>query len=254
MNKKTKGQKEKENKKDDKPSEKTTASQGPAESPSTRKRRNTFQRRYYKQKRALEMTVSDPDLSAYATQYGFTTERLKGAIAQADSLWALAEDQMEKRERQFETTRRFTEKRAACHEITRDIVDTSKLAFKNERSHYNALMLGGTRPRVYAEWVAANTYLYSRLLGDPAFQETLARYNLPLERIQLGHRQLQDTQAADRVKEDAKSEAQRATERRNKADEEFSNFVSKFFRVMRVALEDEPQLMEKIGITKPSAG
>ncbi len=225
----------------------------PQEAPATRKRRNSFQRRYYEKKRALEMAVSDPDLSAFANQYGFTAERLNGAIAQAGALWGLTETQMSKRETQLESTRRFNEARSACQETTRDIIDAAKLAFRYDRAVYNALKLGGARSIVFAEWVAANTYLYSQLLGDPVLQEALANYNTPLEKIQLGRQQLQDTLVADRVKEDAIAEAQRATERKMKADKEFTDFVSKFFKVMRIALEDEPQLLEKLGITMPSA-
>ncbi len=225
----------------------------PQQAPAPRRRRNTFERRYYERKRALEMAVSDPDLSAFAGQYGFTAERLNGAIVQADALWGLAENQMSKRETQLEATRRFNEAWSACREITRDIIDAAKLAFRYDRAVYNALKLGGARPNAFSEWVAANTYLYSQLLGDPVLQEALANYNTPLEKIQLGRQQLQDAIAADRVKEDGIAEAQRATERKIKANKEFAGFVTKFFKVMRIALEDEPQLLEKLGITMPSA-
>jgi hypothetical protein len=49
-----------------------------------------------------------------------------------------------------------------------------------------------------------------------------------------------------------KGEAQAATEARDKALDNLQEWMSDYIAVARIALEDEPQLMEMLGIGKAS--
>jgi hypothetical protein len=112
-----------------------------------------------------------------------------------------------------------------------------------------SLGLTGERPRSLSGWLRSARILYTNILETPQALEIMANYGYAAERLQ---EELQNVEEIERlhVKQlSGKSEAQRTTQKRDEAIDELCNWFSDFRAIARVALYDDPQLLEALGIT-----
>jgi hypothetical protein len=222
------------------------------EEPKSFKQKKTFERDFVRLRRALELTISDPQLKTLADQFGHNDAKLAEGAALAAEVQRLYENQKNARAEKLQATETYRNLKKIADISAAAIVKTARIAFKNDRGTYEALGLSGPRLKAYGDWLEQNQLLYSHLLSRPGAVEEIAKYNITLEQIQAGQQELTDTMEADKHQEDAKAESQKATELKNIAYRDFKKFMRRFIKVMTVALEDDPQMKEKLGIVTPS--
>ena len=71
-------------------------------------------------------------------------------------------------------------------------------------------------------------------------------------KIETGKTLLEETESANAAQKKEKGEAQQATLERDKAVDNLEDWLSDFIAIARIALEEKPQLLEKLGIIEPS--
>jgi phosphopantetheinyl transferase (holo-ACP synthase) len=213
----------------------------------------TFEKRVNQYRRAIELSLTDEALRQYAGEYGYSPERIANAKALLEETETLYEDFKSKRASQRAATRALKEAKKKANDLIQHFLQTLRLAFKDNPDILDALGIRGSRKQAFGDWVAQNKLFYNKILEIPQVSEELAKYNVTLEQVNEGKQLLLDTIAADTHREDTKAEAQRATEAKNKAFRKLKRWMSKYYKVMKVALEDDPQLQEKLGIIVPSS-
>jgi hypothetical protein len=122
-----------------------------------------------------------------------------------------------------------------------------KVVFRKDASVLNSLGLTGSLPRVYVKWLEAVKKFYSTAIGESEIETELARLKVtPIE--------LQDTVALIAALESAraeylkeKGESQDATKLKDAAFIELDDWMREFYAVAKIALEDNPQLLESLG-------
>jgi hypothetical protein len=127
-------------------------------------------------------------------------------------------------------------------------VKISRIAFKNQPDILSSLKVIGERPRSMSGWLHSARILYTNLLELPNAFETISRYGYTEERIK---KELQDVETVEelRLKQlRGRSAAQTATRKRDEAFDELCNWFSDFRAIVRIALYDNPQLLEAIGL------
>lgn len=213
----------------------------------------TFEKRLNQYRRAIELSLTDETLKQYAGEYGYSPERLADAKALLEETETLYEDFKSKQASQRAATRALKEAKKKANDLIQHFLQTLRLAFKDNLDTLDALGIRGTRKQAFGDWVAQNKLFYNKILAMPQVSEELAKYNVTPEQLNEGKQMLLDTIAADTHQEDIKAEAQRATESKNKSFRKLKTWMSKYFKVMKVALEEDPQLQEKLGIIVPSS-
>ncbi len=80
----------------------------------------------------------------------------------------------------------------------------------------------------------------------------MAKFNITEEKLLAGKQLIEETVSLNAAQEKEKGEAQQATVERDEALDALEFWLSDFFAIARIALEEKPQLLEKLGIVERS--
>ena len=123
-----------------------------------------------------------------------------------------------------------------------------KVIFRKEPTTLNKLALTGSLPTAYIKWLETVKKFYTVAAADSDIQSKLVRLKITTEEIN-GTIQLitnLELSRAEYLRE--KGESQDSTKSKDKAFGEIDDWMSEFYAVAKIALEDNPQLLESLGI------
>jgi hypothetical protein len=126
----------------------------------------------------------------------------------------------------------------------------ARFAFRNVTYLQGQLELKGGRKTDWAGWVeqVGDFYTKAEALALPA----LKKQGISAEEIAQGKAMAQALTAAYEDKKSTKGDAQLATKKRDEVLKTIDRWVSSFKKVAQVALQDDPQLLEVLGMVVPS--
>lgn len=122
-----------------------------------------------------------------------------------------------------------------------------KVVFRKDETTLKNLGLKGSLPQAYIKWLETIKKFYSTAIGNTEIETKLAR-------LKVTPTELQDTVAliaeletnrSEYLKE--KGESQDATKLKDAAFGELDDWMREFYAVAKIALEDNPQLLESLG-------
>ena len=82
--------------------------------------------------------------------------------------------------------------------------------------------------------------------------EKMSAFGITQEKLEAGKSLVEQTETAKASQEKEKGEAQQATLDRDNAVDALDEWMGDFIAIARIALEEKPQLLEKLGIVEPS--
>lgn len=142
--------------------------------------------------------------------------------------------------------------RKELNERYRVDLEVARVAFRKEKEVLSKLDGRGTRKVSLSGWMKQVNVFYSNALSDREIQERLADFGLGEEKLAAGKELVEKLEEAVSRKEAAKGEAQRATKERDRALLELRGWLADFRRIARLALREDPQLIEALGFVEPS--
>jgi len=216
-----------------------------------KKVRRTFEKQFNEVRNIIELSIKDDTLRQVAAEYGYPAERVAGLKSMFDETDGYYEAQKTAMAKQRAATRSFEEKKERATNTVRHHVDTAKLAFKSDPDMYDELGLNGRREKAFGAWAAQNKYFYGKILLAENVA-IMADFKVTQAELEAGRQQVMDTITAEIEGENSKAEAQKATELKYKSWNKLRKAVRKYINVMKEALEDDPQMKEKLGIVTPS--
>lgn len=177
--------------------------------------------------------------------------------ARVDEYLAIFSDAKEKyhdfvRERgeQFEATAAVEKALAEAKPVYNEHVTLARLALKENPSMKGKFGLNGRRKRRVFSWIGQAEVFYRNLLDDAEMLASLdARYGLTLERLEAGRDLVLAVKAVNSKQESEKSESQQARVDKDESLRLLQGALSEYFQVCKFAHADNPQLLERVGIT-----
>ena len=82
--------------------------------------------------------------------------------------------------------------------------------------------------------------------------DALAEFGITKQKLKETAQLVEDVQVKYNIQLKEKGEAQTATQLRNEALDALQEWMGDFISVARIALEDQPQYLEMLGVVKPS--
>jgi hypothetical protein len=123
----------------------------------------------------------------------------------------------------------------------------AKVVFRNDSLTADKLAISGAMPRTYIKWLESAKKFYSVSSTDTDIQSKLARLKISAEDLTAANTAISalETARAEYLKE--KGESQDATKAKDSAFAKIDDWMSEFYAVARIGLEDNPQLLEALG-------
>ncbi|MEL6882055.1 MAG: hypothetical protein AAFP09_16130 [Cyanobacteria bacterium J06607_10] len=197
---------------------------------------------------ALDNSLNNPDILQAVSDLGYTTPRLR----EGKKLYNLAaaaqlEQQMEAGG-QLTASQTLQDTWATAKKSYIRFVKIARVAFKRSTGVATQLSLSGKRKESLSGWLGQANQFYKSALADKAILTGLKEFGITEQKLKAGLAELQAVEAANLTQEKEKGEAQAATKRRDAAIDELQDWLSDYLAIAKIALEEEPQLLEGLGI------
>lgn len=124
----------------------------------------------------------------------------------------------------------------------------AEVAFKHTPGYLTALGLVGCRERDFDRWLAQVAQFYDVALGNTSIQEGLSRFNITRKDLRNTLRSIAKLGTAQATAQQETSEAITAMQARDQALESLDDWMEDFLEVAMIALEDQPEALEALGL------
>ena len=122
-----------------------------------------------------------------------------------------------------------------------------KVIFRNEPTTLNKLALTGSLPTAYIKWLETVKKFYTVAMVDTEIQSKLARLKITPTELDNTLTLIMQLESARAEYLREKGESQDSTKLKDKVFGEIDDWMSEFYAVAKIALEDNPQLLESLG-------
>ena len=122
-----------------------------------------------------------------------------------------------------------------------------KVIFRKEPTTLSKLALTGSLPTAYIKWLEVVKKFYTVASADSDVQSKLVRLKITTEELNGTIELISNLELARAEYLREKGESQDATKQKDKAFGEIDDWMSEFYAVAKIALEDNPQLLESLG-------
>ena len=128
------------------------------------------------------------------------------------------------------------------------LVKVARVALKNNPGAVTKLSLSGTRKKSLSGWTAQATQFYKNALGDKEILTALKEFGMNEQKLKAGLNLVKAIETANLTQEEEKGQAQAATQTKDAAIDELQDWLSDYLAIAKIALEEDPQLLEGLGI------
>lgn len=123
----------------------------------------------------------------------------------------------------------------------------AKVIFRNDAKIMDKLDVSGSLPKAYIKWLEVVRKFYSVALKDAEIQAKLVRLKVTADELTTTDALVGELEMARGTYLREKGESQEATKAKDAAFAKMDDWMSEFYAVAKIALEDKPQLLESLG-------
>lgn len=204
---------------------------------------------------ALNVIQNAQNVDAISTAiapFGYDATALSSGMALYTTASDLQSKQKQEYGEQFTATAGLQLSKANANKTYMRHVKLARVALRNDRGAYEALQLSGSRKQSTSGWVQQAKIFYANALASADIVDKLSVLTMTTEVLTAGQTQVTEveTKLSDQLKE--KGEAQAATQARDAAFDDLQDWMSDFVAIARIALENDSQLLEMLGIVEAS--
>ena len=201
---------------------------------------------------AINNSLNSPEISAAVTPFCSDLIALQTANGLYEQCMELVAIQKDEYGEQHEATAVL---QALWDSANRTYMDTrkiSRIALRDRPKAQAALGLGAKPKRSIGGWMEQTDTFYSNMLRNPDFIAAMAPYGYDQLKLEAEAALMQEVVAANGVQEDERGDAQEATKTRDAKLDELDQWLADYKVIARIALQDTPQQLEKLGWVVPS--
>jgi hypothetical protein len=202
----------------------------------------------------IEDALTDDEVGRALISYGYHEEKLMAGKRLYDEVAALQNAQKKVYGERMAATAEFSNSRKTANEQYMKALKVARVAFKDDPKADKALMLHGERKQSFSEWREQAQVFYENILKESDLMNTFSGYGYSPDRLRQEAALLELAVIKSLQQKQKIGEAQEATAIRDNKLDELARWISDFQAVVKVALQDNPQQLEKLGIVVKKKG
>ncbi|MCY1721579.1 hypothetical protein OU798_14580 [Prolixibacteraceae bacterium Z1-6] len=201
---------------------------------------------------AINNGINQAAIASLLQEFGYTPERLAEGQDLRTTAGLLTNRQKKEDGEQQAATEALNQSIEEANRVYIPFLKIARVAFRKDTNRYIQLELNGSRKDSHSDWLGQTKVFYANLLADEEALEKMAGYGQTQEKLEtgLGLVIIAEEKLAMRKKE--MGEAQDATIARDEAVDALQEWYSDYIEIARLALADQPQYLEMLGIISPS--
>ena len=216
------------------------------------KRKVSYEKTIFSIEIMIENTLSDPEMLAAAATLGYSREKIGEGKALFQKCRELSMRVSGAQAEKLEATVLAAEARKNAHAAYARTLKVARIAFAGNIKAEKALQLDGRRKRDFSGWTEQAGTFYGNLQGNKDLSAVMASYGWTAERLSSELTLVREAERRNNDRNSAAGDARKAVETRDDCFNELAVWVSAFRKIMRIALSETPQALEKLGIVVPS--
>ncbi|GET28521.1 hypothetical protein [Prolixibacter sp. SD074] len=201
---------------------------------------------------ALENAETQPEISTIMAELGYDTAKItegKSLLAESRSAYDANKTEDDETSAAYAD---FSNKKSQLGDAFNIHRKKAKVVFRNDSLTADKLAISGQMPRTYMKWLEAARKFYTVASTDTDIQTKLSRLKISIDDLNAANTLITELEASRAVYLKEKGESQDATKIKDAAIGKIDEWMSEFYAVARIGLEDNPQLLEALGKTVKS--
>lgn len=197
---------------------------------------------------AISNALADPTLLAALAEYGFTPQRLQQGRTLHQQAWDHYQSQKDKYSDVSSAHKRLEAAQEQAHATYMRYVKKARLEFEHDHDASQKLGLMATRKYSLSKWMAQARHFYTQALSSADILDRLADAGVTRAMLEAGLLQLNAVEESDAVVRRRRGAARNSTRVRDEAITALNDWMRRFTNVARTAFDDQPQLLEQLGM------
>lgn len=196
---------------------------------------------------ALQNVETNPLIKPLMEAMGYNTAKIDEGKALVTNAKNLFVENQQIEDKKLKAYKNFEDKRLAIDTNYAKDRKKAKVIFKEDALVLRELGLVGPVPKSYVKWLEKISLFYNTLNAQPDLLSKLAVLQITAAYVTEQLTAINELENLRAAYIQSKGTAQNATKIKNKAFVSLEKWMSDFYAVARIALDEEPQLLESLG-------
>ncbi len=197
--------------------------------------------------RAINNTLSNPQILTAVTPFGYDQARMEAARALHAEARTLTDQQALKYGEQYEATQTVQKAWDEAARAYSTALKIARIAFRDKETARNALGLRGIRKQSLSGWLDQARRFYNNLLREPTFIAAMTAYSYTQARLEAELSLVEAVADASELQDIERGQAQEATQLRDAKLDELNQWLVDYKVIAEIALSASPQQLEQLG-------
>jgi hypothetical protein len=195
----------------------------------------------------FENTESQPQIASTMAEYGYDSTKVAEGKALYETTRLAYDSNKTETDEEVAAYAVFASKEDQLAKIYAEHRKKAKVVFRNDTVTANKLEITGSLPLAYVKWLETVRKFYNISVSNPDIQTNLGRLKITAADLNAAQALIPEVEAARAAYLKEKGESQDATTIKDTAFIKLDDWMSEFYAVAKIAMEDNPQLLEALG-------
>lgn len=196
----------------------------------------------------INNSLNNADILSSLAKYGYDEQKIKAGKKILEEARELFNKQKVEYSEQYEASSNLLKAHKAAKKVYNKSIKVARVAYAEDVKAWKTLMLGGKRKNGYAGWLVQADAFYNNIVEITSPGKGIFEYGYTVDKLKKEKELVDNVREAILIQRKETGEAQESTEKRDSKLNELDEWLEKFVKITRIALEDSPQLMEVLGI------
>lgn len=197
---------------------------------------------------AVENALNDVEILAELSLFGYDEAKLTVGRTLCQEAQTLVNQQKVEYGEQYEATEELKAAREEANKAYMRTLKVARIALRGNTKARTALLLGGARKKSLSGWLKQAQTFYANLLADANLVTQMGNFGYDQAKLAAEQALVQAVVSLDQVQQKEIGEAREATKLRDAKLDEMDSWMVDLIDIARIALEDNPEKLAKLGI------